>query len=422
LTRGSRPNYPAICRRSLAAWDLFLLWAPAPVIRVDWTRLIGCVTSTTGQEVGMAKIDGDGGVTVVPCPRASRSRALKAGSGAGALLITLLVAGCAGETAPSPSPPASPTSQISAGAAPDSAATELQNAFVAVVNRVRPSVVQIQTNLGLGSGIVVDDHGDVVTNNHVVLGASTIGVTSADGKTQAASLVGTFAAGDLAVVHVAGLLPPAVFADSSALKVGMIVLAIGNPLGLQSSVTEGIVSAVDRTVSEPGGITLPDTIQTSAAINPGNSGGALVNLAGAVVGIPTLTASDPTVGSAANGIGFAIPANTVKDITSQIVSSGHVVNSHRADLGVRASTVVDSANNPVGVLVTTVIAGGPASRAGMTTGEIIVDFAGLRIRTTTDLSVALADRQPGQVITVTVVTPSGAQRVVTATVGELPSG
>jgi S1-C subfamily serine protease len=282
--------------------------------------------------------------------------------------------------------------------------------------------VQIQTNLGLGSGIVVDDHGDVVTNNHVVLGASTIGVTSADGKTQAASLVGTFAAGDLAVVHVAGLLPPAEFADSSALKVGMIVLAIGNPLGLQSSVTEGIVSAVDRTVSEPGGITLPDTIQTSAAINPGNSGGALVNLAGEVVGIPTLTASDPTVGSAANGIGFAIPANTVKDITSQIVSSGRVVNSHRADLGVRASTVIDSANNPVGVLITNVIAGGPAARAGMTTGDIVVDFAGLRIRTTTDLSLALADRQPGQVITVTVVTPDGAQRVVTATVGELPSG
>jgi S1-C subfamily serine protease len=338
------------------------------------------------------------------------------------MLITLLAAGCAGQSAPSPSPPVSPTSKISTGATPDAAATELQNAFVAVVDRVRPSVVQIQTNLGLGSGIVLDGHGDVVTNNHVVLGASPIGVTSADGKTQAASLVGTFAAGDLAGVHVAAPLPPAVFADSSALKVGMIVVAIGNPLGLQSSVTEGIVSAVDRTVSEAGGITLPDTIQTSAAINPGNSGGALVNLAGEVVGFPTLTASDPTVGSAANGIGFAIPANTVKDLTSQIVSSGHVVNSHRADLGVRASTVVDSANNPVGVLITTVIAGGPAARAAMTTGDIIVDFAGLRIRTTTDLSLALADRQPGQVITVTVVTPSGAQRVVTATVGELPSG
>jgi putative serine protease PepD len=368
----------------------------------------------------MAKIDGDGSVMAARRPRASRSWALKAGSGAGALLITLLVAGCGGQSAPSP--PVSPTSQISTGATPGSAASELQNAFVAVVDRVRPSVVQIQTNLGLGSGIVADDHGNVVTNNHVVAGASTIGITSADGKTQAASLVGIFAAGDLAVVHVAGLLPPAVFADSSALKVGMIVLAIGNPLGLQSSVTEGIVSAVDRTVSEPGGITLPDTIQTSAAINPGNSGGALVNLAGEVVGIPTLSAGDPTVGSAANGIGFAIPANTVKDITSQIVASGHVVNSHRADLGVRASTVVDSANNPVGVLITTVITGGPASRAGMTTGEIIVDFAGLRIRTTKDLSVALADRQPGQVITLTVVTPSGAQRVVTATVGELPSG
>ncbi|HVC40898.1 MAG TPA: trypsin-like peptidase domain-containing protein [Candidatus Saccharimonadales bacterium] len=347
---------------------------------------------------------------------------MKAGIGGCALLIVSLIAACAGQDGSSPSARSSLTPGPSAGAPLSSAAADLQRAFVAVVDRVRPSVVQIQTNSGLGSGVVVDGNGDVVTNNHVVSGATTIEVTTAEGKTQAATLVGTFAAGDLAVVHVAGQLQQAAFADSSTLQVGMIVLAIGNPLGLQSSVTEGIVSAVDRTVSEPGGITLPDTIQTSAAINPGNSGGALVNLAGEVVGIPTLTASDPTLGAAANGIGFAIPANTVKDIATQLVASGHVVNSHRAALGVRTSTVVDASNNPVGAMITVVTAGGSAAAAGMTTGDIIVEFAGMRIRTTTDLSVALADAQPGQTISLTVVTPTGAERVVSVTVGAIPGG
>jgi putative serine protease PepD len=335
------------------------------------------------------------------------------------MLFALVLAGCTGQPATSPS--ASPTPTASTGTAPGSAASDLQSAFVAVVERVRPSIVQIQTNLGLGSGVVFDDNGNVVTNNHVVSGASTIEVTTAEGKTQAASLVGTFPAGDLAVIHVAGHLGPAAFADSATLKVGMIVLAIGNPLGLQSSVTEGIVSAVDRTVSEPGGITLPDTVQTSAAINPGNSGGALVNLEGQVVGIPTLTAGDPTMGAAANGIGFAIPANTVKDITGQIIANGRVVNSHRADLGLRASTIVDSTNTPVGVLITAVMPGGSAAAAGLTTDEVIVQIGATRIRTTTDLSLALAESQPGQVISLTVITSAGAQRVVSATVGELPT-
>ena len=337
----------------------------------------------------------------------------------GATVIALAFAACDGQHAVTP--PVSPTAATSAGISPGPAATDLQNAFVAVVERVGPSIVQIRTDLGLGSGVVFDDNGDVVTNNHVVVGASTIEVTTADGKSQVASLKGTFAAGDLAVIHVAGHLDPAVFADSATLKVGMIVLAIGNPLGLQSSVTEGIVSAVDRTVAEPGGITLPDTIQTSAAINPGNSGGALVNLAGQVVGIPTLTAGDPTGGAAANGIGFAIPANTVSDIARQIIATGHVVNSHRADIGVQASTVVDSTESPVGVLITAVAAGGSAAVAGLVTGDVIVQFANTRIRTTTDLAVALANSQPGQVISLAVITAAGDHRVVSVTVGELPT-
>ncbi|HVC04175.1 MAG TPA: trypsin-like peptidase domain-containing protein [Candidatus Acidoferrales bacterium] len=345
-----------------------------------------------------------------------RSKALALLAASGAMVAAVAFTGCSGQ------PAKGPTATQPVETASGSAGVDLQNAFVTVVEHVRLSIVQIQTNVGLGSGVVYDANGDIVTNNHVVSGASTIEVTTADGKTQAASLRGTFAAGDLAVIQVTGHLNPAVFADSTTLKVGMIVLAIGNPLGLQSSVTEGIVSAVDRTVSEPGGITLPDTIQTSAAINPGNSGGALVDLAGHVVGIPTLTAADPTLGAAANGIGFAIPANTVKDIAGQIIATGHVTNSHRANIGIRAGTVVDSSENPVGVLIAAVAAGGSAAKAGLATGDIIVQFGDMVIRTTTDLSVALADSRPGQVVSLTVITAGGARRVVSVTVGELPAG
>ena len=129
-------------------------------------------------------------------------------------------------------------------------------------------------------------------------------------------------------------LRPAVFANSSQLRVGDIAMAIGNPLGLSSSVTQGIVSALGRSSSEGSGVTLPNTIQTSAPINPGNSGGALADIQGRVIGVPTLAASDPQLGGAAAGIGFAIPSNTVKDIGGQIVKYGKVVNSHRAYLGI----------------------------------------------------------------------------------------
>ena len=335
----------------------------------------------------------------------------------GIALVALLVAGCGESPARTSSP--SPTTAVASPGV--QSATDLQDAYIRVVQAVRSSVVQIQTDSGLGSGVAFDSTGDVVTNNHVVAGATTIQVTTAEGKTQTASLVGAFPVGDLAVIRVAGPLQPAVFADSSTLEVGMIVLAVGNPLGLQSSVTQGIVSAVDRTVSESGGITLPDTIQTSAAINPGNSGGALVDLAGRVVGIPTLAAVDPGLG-AANGIGFAIPANTVKDIAAQIIANGHVVNSHRADLGIRSTTVVDGSGSPLGVLVTGVTPGGPSDQAGITTGDIIIDLGTTRVGTTSELTTLLADLKPGDQVSIRLVTPSGAERSVTVTLAEIPSG
>ena len=217
---------------------------------------------------------------------------------------------------------------------PAAAALAFQRAITAVVHRLSPSVVQIQSSQGLGSGVVFDTNGDVVTNNHVVSGGGPFAVTA--GALLRRSLVGRFPPDDLAVVRISGAkLTPAAFADSSNLDVGDFAIAIGNPLGLRSSVTDGIVSAFRQGVSEGNGVALPLMIQTSAAINPGNSGGALADLQGRVIGIPTLAATDPELGgTAAPGIGFAIPSNLVKDIATQIIRFGKVVNSHRAYLGV----------------------------------------------------------------------------------------
>jgi putative serine protease PepD len=211
----------------------------------------------------------------------------------------------------------------SAGQRHAGVAQTLQGKYVSVVNSVSPSVVQIQTGKELGSGIVFDTHGNVVTNAHVVSGATKLSVTLLRGKQVTATVVGTDPSNDLAVLHMTGATPPPVmFADSSTLRVGDIVLAIGNPLGLHASVTEGIVSSLDRSVSEGNGVTLTSAIQTSAAINPGNSGGALVDLSGHVIGVPTLAALDPQLGdSQASGIGFAISSNQVKTVAARIIAA-----------------------------------------------------------------------------------------------------
>jgi S1-C subfamily serine protease len=234
----------------------------------------------------------------------------------------MLVAACGTGSSGSPAASASgsaPASPAIAGA--------LQNDFTRVVGVISPSVVVIETTTGLGSGIVFDAQGDILTNNHVVAGSTKFTVTLADGQKLAGTLVGTYPAGDLAVIHVTGTnLKPATFSDSSKLAVGDIVLAVGNPLALQGSVTEGIVSALGRNIPESSTVTLPNVIQTSAAINPGNSGGALVDLAGQVVGIPTLAALDPEFSNTpAAGIGFAIPSNDAVGVATQLIASGHVV-------------------------------------------------------------------------------------------------
>ena len=199
----------------------------------------------------------------------------------------------------------------------------LQQRFVRVVRTVSPQVVEVQTPVGLGSGVVFDARGDIVTNAHVVGDAHRFVVRLMGGEKHPATLIGTDPSHDLAVIRLVAARPtPATFADSANLDVGDLVLAIGNPLGLRSSVTEGIVSSLGRTVAEGNGVTLSPVIQTSAAINPGNSGGALVDLTGHVIGVPTLAALDPEFGATeAPGIGFAIPSNTVEQIAARLIAA-----------------------------------------------------------------------------------------------------
>src|SRR5438093_7626577 len=291
----------------------------------------------------------------------------------------------------------------------------LQNAFVSVYRKVSPSVVQIQTSEGLGSGIVFDAKGDVVTNAHVVGSATTFTVTTSTGKQYKASLVGKFEADDLAVIKISGAnLRPASFADSSKLRVGDLAMAIGNPLGLRSSVTQGIVSALGRQEPEGNGFVLQNAIQTSAAINPGNSGGALVNIGAEVIGIPTLAAADPQLGGAAAGIGFAIPSNTVTTIASQLVKFGHVVNSGRPYLGVR---IGETGN---GVYIGTVSNGSPAAKAGLKAGDVILSLNGRPTRTSDDLGTVLAGFKPGHTVSLKIVHQSGTTDLVKVTLGEYP--
>jgi putative serine protease PepD len=323
--------------------------------------------------------------------------------------LALATAGC-GNPSATPGPSAASVGSIGAG---------LQAEFEAIVDRVGPSVVLIQTSNGLGSGVVYDAKGNIVTNAHVVGNETKFMVSASDGRQMAATLVGSFPVDDLAVIRAEHPdLPPATFGDSSKLEVGMVVLAIGNPLGLQSSVTEGIISATGRTVVEPGGAALPNTVQTSAAINPGNSGGALVDLTGAVVGIPTLAAGDPGLGGAAPGIGFAIPSNTAKEIARQFVENGKVVSSHRAYLGIQSAKV----QGAPGVLVYSVEAGGPAAHAGIKPGELIVEIDGKPTPDPAALAAVLAELQPGQTVKVKLLDQDASTREVSVTLGELPAG
>ncbi|NEB01740.1 trypsin-like peptidase domain-containing protein [Streptomyces sp. SID13726] len=353
---------------------------------------------------------------------ASRTRALRLPVAALACSVVLL-SGCSGSGSGSSGREEGSTTQAAAPAAD----SDLQSDYQKVIRDVLPSVVQIQAGGDLGSGVVYDDKGHIVTNAHVVGDGKAFKVTTANSENElTATLVYSYPEQDLAVIKLDKVpdgLKAAAFGDSAKVEVGQIVLAMGSPLGLSSSVTQGIVSATGRTVSEGRsgggtGATIANMVQTSAAINPGNSGGALVDLDGQVIGIPTLAATDPNFGdSAAPGIGFAIPASMVKTVADQIIEDGKVTDSGRAALGITARTVVDDSFQAAGVAVVEVKSGGAADKAGIEAGDVITRLGGTGITTITSLSEALAADRPGQKTSVTF-TRGGTSKSVDVTLGE----
>ncbi|WP_160146223.1 S1C family serine protease [Dictyobacter aurantiacus] len=280
-----------------------------------------------------------------------------------------------------------------------------------VAAKFRTSVVQInvetQTGGGLGSGVIIDPRGYIVTNNHVVNNGLNYQVVLYDNTRLPANVVGTDPNDDLAVVKIN---PPkhlsvANIGDSSRLQVGQPVLAIGNPLGITQTVTGGIVSALGRNINEGQNNLIINAIQTDAAINPGNSGGALVNMQGNLIGIPTLVPIDPEFKTPASGVGFAIPSNRVKFIVPQLINSGRVVQSGRADIGVNVVSVdpdiADQAQLPVdhGALIVNVKPDSAAATAGLKRGDIIVEANNQSIQDTAMLQDFLINKSPGQTIT-----------------------
>ena len=309
------------------------------------------------------------------------------------------------------------------------AGSQLQAQYERVVREVLPSVVQISTSDSAGSGVVYDNNGDIVTNEHVVGKATTVEVREAVGDhTEMAKVIGKYAPDDLAVVKIDGNpqhFRAAKFVSAGDTQIGEIVLAMGNPLGLTDSVTQGIISATGRDVGTGDSNSQPlitGAIQTSAAINPGNSGGALVNLDGQVVGIPTLAARLPDQGGAAPGIGFAIPSDTVESIAGQLIRSGKVTASNRASLGITAQTAEDSAGDPAGVAVLEVDPRSTAATAGLQAGDVITGINSKQVQTLEELELALSELKPGATVTIHYTRGmGGAEKTGSAKLGSLSS-
>jgi putative serine protease PepD len=303
---------------------------------------------------------------------------------------------------------------------------QLQAAYRAVVDAVLPSVVEIDTGSGEGSGVVMDAGGSIVTNAHVVAGASSLTVKTPSGQSYSATLVGTYPNNDLAVIKVsAGSgdggsgLKPATFGDSSQLHIGDIVVAIGSPLGLIDSVSEGIVSGTGRTQDEGNGVTLSDLIQTTAAISPGSSGGALVDINGHVIGLTTLGVTSGGRGGTAGGIGFAISSNQVVSVTKQPPSSNSSTPSSGAAGSAYLGVSVAADGNGAAVIAA-VEPGGPAESAGVPNGATITSIDGQSVSSPSALSRILGTHKPGDSIALTVRLRTGGARTYRVTLGVHP--
>jgi putative serine protease PepD len=249
------------------------------------------------------------------------------------------------------------------------------------------------TQQAQGSGFVYDASGDIVTNEHVVANASSVTVTFWNGAKYKAHVVGTDASTDLAVVKVdapSSLLGPLTLGNSSAVSVGDGVVAIGSPFGLTETVTSGIVSALHRQMTSPSGFAIQDSIQTDAAINHGNSGGPLLNLQGQVIGVTSQIESDS---GGSDGVGFAIPSNTVRSVVQQLLTSGKAVHAY---LGV----AVESAAN--GARIAQVRSGGPAKAAGLHVGDVVTAVDGHKISSAGELQSVIDSKRPGDTVTLTI--------------------
>jgi putative serine protease PepD len=275
---------------------------------------------------------------------------------------------------------------------------------------------QTQTGTATGSGFVVSKDGYIVTNDHVVDGASKVQVKIGDGKTLDAKVVGTDASTDLALLKVdASNLTPLTLGDSSHVEVGDPAYAIGNPYGLDRTLTTGVISALQRQISSPNGYTINDVLQTDAAINPGNSGGPLFNAQGQVIGVNSQieTSGSSSDGEGGNvGIGFAIPSNTVKSVVEQLMNSGKV--SH-AYLGVQSS---DGQNG--GAQVAQVTSGSPAQSAGLRQGDTITSIDGTSIASSSALSSIIDTHKPGDTVQLKV-DRNGSEKTVTVKLGQRPN-
>jgi S1-C subfamily serine protease len=303
----------------------------------------------------------------------------------------------------------------------------------ALYNRTSRAVVEIAAIGGggrggpqaQGSGFVYDEQGHIVTNQHVVAGASSVEVSFWNGAAFDARVIGTDPSTDLAVLKVDAprrLLEPLRLADSGAVEVGDPVFALGSPFGLEGTLTSGIVSAMHREMTAPNNFTIVNTIQTDAAINHGNSGGPLVDRRGRVIGVNAQIESES---GGSDGVGFAIPSNTVRAIARQLIASGEV---RHAYLGVKMTQVPD------GVAITDVLPSTPADEAGLqpatgtslvdgqevpTGGDVVVEFGGEQVASPAELQTAVDARQPGDKIAMTVLR-DGSRRTIEVTLGVRP--
>jgi putative serine protease PepD len=286
-----------------------------------------------------------------------------------------------------------------------------------------------QAGSGTGSGEVIRSGGYILTNNHVILpavGAGSVEVQFADGHTSAAAITGRDPLTDLAVLKVEGTenLKPIAFGSSGSVRVGQPVVVIGSPLGLSGTVTSGIVSALDRTIEVPGqndrSALLVAALQSDAAINPGNSGGAMVDCSGELIGVPTAGATVPSASNQSSagsiGLGFAIPVDLATSIADEIIATGRVTH---AFFGLTTTPVARSATpsgaGPAqGLLVQGVSAGGPASRAGLRTGDVITSVDGHPATSNIQLQELTITKRPGDTVSIGYLRPEGS----TETTGE----